>query len=145
MKLIRISNFIQISRYQGGINVELHDQVVNHKVFGRGKIVGVMCDYVIVLFDGRDVVKKFKYPSSLGTVLKFENESLNETVFENEANHKTIERLDKLLRDYKASKKTSIKVTKSEKNNKRKRPKRKRSKPKDAMYYRLPGSFESGR
>jgi len=55
--------------------MELCDEVVKHKVFGRGKIVEFINNYVTVLFDESKVEKKFAYPSAFRAFLELENKS----------------------------------------------------------------------
>jgi len=59
----------------GGLDVELCYEVVNHKVFGRGKIVDFENNYITVLFDESKTEKKFTYPSAFGAFLELENKS----------------------------------------------------------------------
>lgn len=60
--------------------MELHGEVVKHKVFGRGHIVGVVNNKVIVLFDMNKLEKKFTYPSAFGKYLELENTSFLEEI-----------------------------------------------------------------
>ena len=49
--------------------------IVNHKVFGKGKVVKLSINFVSILFEAFEVEKKFFYPSAFGVFLEVENKS----------------------------------------------------------------------
>lgn len=56
--------------------MDLCGEAVTHKVFGTGKVVGFVNNYVTVLFDDNKEVKEFVYPSAFGAFLNIENDSI---------------------------------------------------------------------
>jgi hypothetical protein len=78
--------------------VDLCDQVVKHKVFGKGQIVDLENNYVTVLFDNIEDEKKFSYPSAFGPFLELEDKSFlkqvekdKNIIIQREAENKKIE------------------------------------------------------
>lgn len=55
--------------------MELCGEIVKHKIFGRGQIVGFESNYVTVLFDDSEVEKKFTYPAAFSVFLELENKT----------------------------------------------------------------------
>ena len=59
-----------------GETMDLCGEFVTHKVFGRGRIIGLENDCVTVLFLELNENKKFIYPSAFGRFLNLENDQL---------------------------------------------------------------------
>lgn len=55
--------------------MELCGEIVEHKAFGRGKIVGFANNYITVLFDESGAEKKFAYPAAFGAFLELQSKS----------------------------------------------------------------------
>ncbi|MEA4966223.1 MAG: hypothetical protein VB055_10415 [Oscillospiraceae bacterium] len=56
--------------------MNLCGEFITHKVFGRGQIVEISDNCVMVLFETVKEQKKFIYPSSIGTFLLLDNKKL---------------------------------------------------------------------
>lgn len=100
--------------------MELRGEAVNHKIFGRGQIVGFENNYVMVLFDESKTEKKFTYPTVFGEFLELDNKSLFKEIEKDitkytenvEENKRIIEEREKLAIDIK-SKGVKVKHVKS--------------------------------
>lgn len=62
--------------------MKLVGEIVTHKAFGKGKIVGFENNNVTVSFEKGNLEKKFVYPTAFEAFLKLENEVLNTHVNE---------------------------------------------------------------
>lgn len=62
--------------------MDFSDEVVIHKVFGKGKIIKLENNYITVLFDKSKEEKNFVYPTAFGAFLEIENKSFLEKIKE---------------------------------------------------------------
>ena len=54
-------------------HINLNDEFIKHKVFGKGQIIEHGADFVIVLFSKTKEKKKFIYPSAIESFLMLED------------------------------------------------------------------------
>jgi hypothetical protein len=79
----------RVNKKFGGKDMDLCGEFLTHKVFGRGKILGIENGCVTVLFLESNERKKFIYPNAFGRFLVLENEKLVKQLqdYENEIAH----------------------------------------------------------
>ncbi len=82
--------------------MELCGEAVNHKSFGRGKIVDFSNSYITVLFEESKEEKKFAYPVAFGAFLKLENESFIKQIEEDKHAIAQREAEDKRIKEERA-------------------------------------------
>ena len=79
-KTTLIYSDIRLYNYIGGISLDFVGEIINHKVFGTGKIIEVNNDCIKIKFDDIEEEKDFIYPDALDSYLELENEALSKEV-----------------------------------------------------------------
>ena len=102
--------------------MKLCDEIVYHKSFGKGLIVELIDDYVFILFENNQELKKFKYPEAFGTYIKLDNQKLMKDIQKDKAIIELkIAEKEKETEKYKAEKAKIVELTKEKNNEKKKK------------------------
>ena len=69
--------------------MNIKGEIVNHKVFGNGKVTDVKKDLILIKFDGYSEIKQFAYPDCVDKYIFFENQQATELAYQdvNKANN----------------------------------------------------------
>lgn len=75
-----LGTYVEWYRYKGEINLEFLGEIVTHKIFGKGKIIGLTEGYVTILFEDDVNERKFVYPFAFGEFLISDNKGFKKVI-----------------------------------------------------------------